>query len=138
MAYFRAIGSAICNLDFPRFGSGNAKRDFTFIDDVIDSVILLERQLSQMNFGSIDVVNIGGGNPISINEMLGIIKKQFSDKPHVVELPKSEEDLEMTYCDSTLLNRLIGKDDFTSLEDGLMKTIDWFKGIDQTEISAWL
>lgn len=138
MAYFRAIASSICELEFQKFGSGDVKRDFTFVSDVVDSIIMLENELQHRQEGYLDIVNIGGGNPVSINDMLTIIEKMTRKNVIVRQRNSVNEDLPITFCDSKLLRKLTGKQSFVSLEDGIQRTLSWFEDLDEVEIRNWL
>jgi UDP-glucuronate 4-epimerase len=65
MVYFRIGASVLIGKEFTLNGDGSLLRDFTYIDDVVKSVLLLERQLRIEPIGFADVINIGGG--ISVN-----------------------------------------------------------------------
>ena len=67
MAYFRMIANVISGLELNFFGDGSVERDFTFIDDVGNSVMALSAELQKRKSGYSDVVNLGGGRPLAIN-----------------------------------------------------------------------
>lgn len=112
MAYFRLIGNAAVNSPFKLFGDGGIKRDFTFIDDTVDSTLGLHRNLFEQSLGFCDVVNVGGGSPRSMNDLIGVINK-VSDREIELEnhLPDSA-DVAITSANSKYLEFLIGKRDF--------------------------
>jgi UDP-glucuronate 4-epimerase len=70
MAYFRMIANVISGAEFNFFGDGSVERDFTFIDDAINSVMELTAELQKRKSGYSDVVNLGGGRPLSMNYLL--------------------------------------------------------------------
>lgn len=127
MAYFRLINSAINREKFTLLGNGKIKRDFTYIEDVVDNTLMLANQLNSYSNGYCDVVNIGGGNPHSILELITSIERILDVKINIVYEPKSHEDSEITNCDNRKMFDLIGKREFTLLDEGLETTIDWFK-----------
>jgi UDP-glucuronate 4-epimerase len=126
MAYFKLIASALTGIEFKLYGNGSVKRDFTFIDDIINSMILLENQLSNKQVGFNDVVNIGGGRPISITQVINEVEKQIGSKIRVNEFPANNLDLQETCADFTYLNSLINQKPSISFESGLARTIEWF------------
>jgi hypothetical protein len=70
MAYFRICASAVSDVSFTLFGDGKIERDFTYIDDVVNCCINLSNELANRNMGYSDIVNIGGGKPISMNSAI--------------------------------------------------------------------
>ena len=70
MAYFRMIANVISGTSFNFFGDGSIERDFTYIDDVVNSVISLMSEMDARKPGYSDVVNLGGGRPLSLNYLL--------------------------------------------------------------------
>ena len=126
MAYFKLIASALTGIEFKLYGNGSVKRDFTFIDDIINSMILLENELSNKQVGFNDVVNIGGGRPISITQVINEVEKQIGSKIRVNEFPANNLDLQETCADFTYLNSLINQKPSISFESGLARTIEWF------------
>jgi len=70
MAYFRMISSALNETTFQLYGDGRIKRDFTFIDDIVFSLIGLLAELQSHPEGFFDVVNVGGGKPVSMVELV--------------------------------------------------------------------
>jgi UDP-glucuronate 4-epimerase len=126
MAYFKLIASALTGIEFKLYGNGSVKRDFTFIDDIINSMILLENQLRNKQVGFNDVVNIGGGRPISITQVINEVEKQIGSKIRVNEFPANNLDLQETCADFTYLNSLINQKPSISFESGLARTIEWF------------
>jgi UDP-glucuronate 4-epimerase len=72
MAYFRIVSSLLEGTEFELFGDGSIERDFTFIDDCTRMIQLLESDLQGKSVGYSDIVNIGGGHPISMNKLIEI------------------------------------------------------------------
>jgi UDP-glucuronate 4-epimerase len=125
MAYFKLIASALTGIEFKLFGNGSIKRDFTYIDDIVNSIILLENELSSKGVGFNDVVNIGGGKPISMSQVISEIEKQIGNKIIINEFPTNNFDLQETCADFNYLNSLINQKPSISFESGIARTIDW-------------
>lgn len=125
MAYFRIISSVINGTPFTRFGDGDLRRDFTFIDDITEAVEKLAIQLSQHEEGYSDVVNIGGGMPYSLNELAHEISEQMGSKPSVVQSTFNPNDTQFTLADTSRLQQIIGSAPKVSLKEGIQKTIEW-------------
>jgi nucleoside-diphosphate-sugar epimerase len=106
-------------------GDGEQSRDFTYIDDVIDANLLAATAPDEAR-GS--VVNIGGGQePTSINRVLEIIAGLTDAHPDAVHTPAREGDVRRTEADVSLARRLIGYVPRVDIEEGLRRTVDWFR-----------
>lgn len=127
MAYFRILASLINRTPFTVFGDGNDVRDFTYISDVISSIRALDNELGDQAKGFCDVVNIGGGNPRSLNEMIKILEIMNSQPLLRVEGEKLRVDVNKTVADFTYLFELIGMSPIIKLEEGLNKFTNWGK-----------
>jgi UDP-glucuronate 4-epimerase len=139
MAYFRLIGNAAVNSPFKLFGDGSIRRDFTFIEDTVDSTLDLHRNLLEKSSGFCDVVNVGGGSPRSMNDLIGVISK-ISNREIKLEnhLPDSA-DVAITSANSKYLESLIGSKRFLSLEEGIERTWSWSTRDDITKyLKPWI
>ena len=125
MAYFRMIANVIVGTEFSFFGDGSIERDFTFIDDAVTSVINLTLELEGRKPGFSDVVNLGGGRPLSMNYLLGIVGSLTGKKVSFERFETNLNDARKTMSDSTYIQKLIGSKPSTKLEDGISLTIDW-------------
>jgi UDP-glucuronate 4-epimerase len=125
MAYFKILSSLINSAPFPLYGTGGLPRDFTYIGDAIKSLILLEQQLESTETGHSDVVNIGGGHPRTLIEMIGVIEGLVGEKLKIQELDRDIADVNLTIASSELQRELINYVPETSLEDGLEKIWLW-------------
>ena len=135
MAYFRLAASAMSGYEFQRYGDGSVKRDFTFIDDVISSIFGLIGNLQTQGPGFSDVVNLGGGRPHSLNDLVNEFEILASNRISLVEAPESRGDVEVTAADSTYLESLIGLTSFVSLSEGVKIFYEWAS---QPEINSRL
>ncbi len=125
MAYFRIISAALNNSTFEIFGDGEIRRDFTFISDISESIIALSLELNNEAPGFSDVVNIGGGEPKSINELIDVVNEICNSSLQVKYSKSNKSDISQTCADTSLLKSLIQKDSFVSLFDGITETINW-------------
>ena len=125
MAYFRMIANAISGAEFDFFGDGSVERDFTFIDDAVNSVIKLTTELQKRKPGYSDVVNLGGGRPLSMNYLLQTVSSISKNEVKFNRLNSNLNDAKKTMSDSKYIESLIGSKPSTKLEDGIAKTIEW-------------
>ena len=135
MAYFRMIANVVSGSEFNFFGDGSVERDFTYIDDAINSVIELSKELEKKKPGYSDVVNLGGGRPLSMSYLLENINKISKAEVKFNRQSSNSNDTKKTMSDSKYIQSLIGSKPETRLEDGINKTYQWAL---QSEISAQL
>jgi UDP-glucuronate 4-epimerase len=125
MAYFRLIASALDGKEFNLFGDGRVRREFTFVDDISNMTIKLDQQLSGMPIGTSDVVNIGGGTPHSMIDLIGCIEHVLDRKVRIRQVEKNSSDTKFTVADTSLIQKLTGTQPKTELTMGIKRVIDW-------------
>ena len=125
MAYFRIAAAALGQGKFTLFGDGTIKRDFTYIDDVVENTIALFRDLTKQDEKFDDIVNIGGSRPLEMNYLIDLISKRGS---HQIDLARGEEsklDSRITAADNSYLKSILGELKFTDLEEGIENLMKW-------------
>jgi UDP-glucuronate 4-epimerase len=125
MAYFRMIANVVSGAEFNFFGDGSVERDFTFIDDAVNSVMALTTELRKRKPGYSDVVNLGGGRPLSMNYLLETVSSITKNEVKFNRLNSNSSDAKKTMSDSKYIESLIASKPNTKLEDGIAKTIEW-------------
>ena len=125
MAYFRLINSGINKTEFTRFGDGHVKRDFTFISDITQQISGLHKELQSQKNGFSDIVNIGGGNPHSLNDLIQSVNSNLGSDIHVLTSDMNPNDTLYTCADVSLQNSLTGFVPQVSLSEGIKETIEW-------------
>jgi len=139
MAYFRMIANVVSGAEFNFFGDGSVERDFTFIDDAVNSVMALTSELQKRKAGYSDVVNLGGGRPLSMNYLLQTISSISKKEIKFNRLNSNLNDVKKTMSDSKYMESLIGSKPNTKLEDGIAKTIEWAMGEDiSSNLNNWV
>ena len=133
MAYFRMIANVIAGAEFKFFGDGSIERDFTFISDAVRSVINLTLELERRKPGFSDVVNLGGGRPLSMNYLMEVVGSLTGKKVSFERFETNLNDARKTMSDASYIQNLIGSKPSTKLEDGISTTIEWAS---RNEISA--
>ncbi len=127
MAYFRLFRSAYLNEAFNLNGNGLIRRDFTYIDDVINCIQKLSEQLKTNHEGFNDVVNIGGNRPVSVNTLINKVKEISGLSIEIKYANSDKLDLDITQASTEYLHKLIGYIPDTILESGLTYVNKWFK-----------
>jgi UDP-glucuronate 4-epimerase len=139
MAYFRMIANVVSGAEFNFFGDGSVERDFTFIDDAVNSVMALTTELQKRKPGYSDVVNLGGGRPLSMNYLLQTVSSISKNEVKFNRLKSNSNDAKKTMSDSKYIESLIGSKPNIKLEDGIAKTIDWaMRGDISSNLNDWV
>lgn len=139
MAYFRIITSLITGSKFELYGNGMVERDFTYIDDCIEMITRLEAEISTREKGFVDVVNIGGGHPVSINELIRLTTDELGIQLKIQQGDSNPNDAARTMADATYLLQLVGIKPDTPLKTGLSKTIEWAsKNVTPSQLLDWV
>jgi UDP-glucuronate 4-epimerase len=124
MAYWSFSEKILDGKNIELYGHNGGERCFTYIDDVINSIFNL---LSIEEKFSSKIVNISSGNPRETKELVDLLYANLGNKKvEILEISRPPEDAEKTWADISLLNSMIGFQNFTSLETGLEKFADWF------------
>ena len=121
------------------FNFGKMKRDFTYIDDVIKSIILLidkppnKTKLSRLNdsdpsisWAPYKVFNIGNSKPIDLMLYINEIEKNLNKKASIIFEEMQPGDVETTSANTDSLEEYIGFKPNTSIENGIKKFIKWY------------
>jgi nucleoside-diphosphate-sugar epimerase len=106
------------------YGDGEQSRDFTFIANVVDANI----KASQSAKGVGEVMNAANGERISLNELLEVLKKITAKEDVSAEYqPERKGDVKHSQADNRRAIDRLGYEKIVGLEEGLRKTIDWWK-----------
>ena len=125
MAYMKILSRNLFDTKFELFGDGSALRDFTYIDDVVKSIALLHQKMSDWELGTAEVVNIGGGHPRKMNDLIQIMNRITEYKFDTVASREDPLDMKLTIANTAHLQDLIDFKPTVSLEDGIEKLITW-------------
>lgn len=120
------IRKALDDETIPIFGNGKILRDYLFIDDLIDSLLLIAQ--CEKSFG--EVFNIGSGVPLNFYDLAKtIIKTAGSGKTDFTEFTKERKALEPGdyYADISKITKLTDWKPKITLEDGIKKTLEYYK-----------
>lgn len=138
MAYFRLAASAVSNVLFNKYGDGQVIRDFTYIKDVTEIVYSLSKQLTNYKPGFADIVNIGGGKPNSLNEMITEIANISGTKLNLNSELGNLNDVKLTHADPKYLVSLINRKPEIELNTGLKSVLEWAsKGDISSKMANW-
>ena len=106
----------------PVFGDGSMRRDFTYIDDIIDGVT-----------GAIDnchgyeIYNLGESQPVRLDELIKAIEQALGKKAIINRLPVPPGDVRQTYADVSKAISRLGYNPKVGLKEGLTEFVKWFR-----------
>lgn len=104
------------------FNYGHMKRDFTYIDDIVDGVTAcLDHKFEY------EIFNLGNNKPVELLYLIELMEQKLGREANKLMLPIQPGDCEATYADITRANRLLGFEPRTSIEEGLDRFINWYK-----------
>lgn len=139
MAYFRLVNSALNGTEFELYGDGTIKRDFTFVSDVTKRIAELLFDLIKRESNFRDIVNIGGGNPCSMSDLIREIELQTGNKINLIRKEVNPSDLDQTVADKTYGESIFTKCQYTDLKDGIGKVIEWSSNSAiQKNLKSWI
>lgn len=142
MALFKFTSAILNGEPIDVYNNGEMSRDFTYIDDIVESIILLidtkpsKSEANTSEIGLIDskspvapfrVVNIGNSQPAKLLDFVEAIESALALNAVKNLMPMQPGDVVATWADTTLLDSLIGPRSKTSIEVGIASFIDWYK-----------
>jgi len=106
----------------PVFGDGSMKRDFTYIDDIIDGVVA-----AIANCEGYEIYNLGESRPVRLDELIVEIEKALGKKAAINRLPMQPGDVDQTYADITKAKKDLNYNPNTNITTGLKQFVKWFR-----------
>lgn len=126
MAIFLFTKAILNNETIKIFNQGDLERDFTFIDDVIESIVRIV-QSEQANDNIYKIYNVGNNTTVKLLTMLGAVEESLNKKAKIDMLPMQPGDVYRTLSDSNELSKDYGFKPKTELKYGISKFIEWYK-----------
>lgn len=143
MAYFGFTNKLVNGEDIEIFNYGNCKRDFTYIDDIVEGVYRVMQgapnQIDQEGNKLLPyaLYNIGNSNPENLLDFVdilqqeliraGVLDSDYDFEKHKKLVPMQPGDVEVTYADTSALENDFDFKPNTTLRDGLRRFSDWYK-----------
>jgi UDP-glucuronate decarboxylase len=116
---------ALNNEDITIYGEGQQTRSFCFVDDLIDAMVAMMNQDRHVG-----PINTGNPNEFTILQLAETVIRLTGSKSTIVKLPLPADDPKQRKPDITKAREILKWEPKIQLEEGLKKTIDFFKGID--------
>lgn len=144
MAYFGFTNKFVQDKPVEIFNFGKCKRDFTYIDDIVEGIIRVMQKAPEKKNGEdglpippYKIYNIGNSHPEDLLEFVqilaeelmkvGVLPPNFDLEKHMHLVPMQPGDVPITYADTNPLENDFGFKPSTSLRDGLRKFAEWYK-----------
>lgn len=144
MAYFSFTNKLIKGESIDIFNYGNCKRDFTYVDDIVEGITKVMENPPEKKTGEdglpippYKVYNIGNSNPENLMDFVNtladalktanVLPGDFDVKQHIKLVPMQKGDVEVTYADTSDLEKDFGYKPSTPLSEGLKKFAEWYK-----------
>lgn len=150
MAYFGFTNKLVKGETIKIFNYGNCKRDFTFVDDIVEGVVRIMQHAPEKQNGEdglpippYKVYNIGNNSPENLLDFVtilqeelvcaGVLPKDYDFEAHKELVPMQPGDVPVTYADTTPLEQDFGFKPNTSLREGLRRFAEWYAKYYDTE-----
>ncbi|MBS4766687.1 NAD-dependent epimerase/dehydratase family protein [Alistipes sp. kh20] len=144
MAYFGFTNKLIKGEIIEIFNYGNCKRDFTYVDDIVEGVLRVMRKVPEKSIGEdglpippYKIYNIGNGNPENLLDFIQVLQEEliradvlpadYDFEAHKKLIPMQAGDVPVTFADTSALKKDMGFQPSTPLRDGLRKFAEWYK-----------
>jgi UDP-glucuronate 4-epimerase len=109
----------------PVFGDGSTRRDYTYIDDILQGVEAA-LELTAREEPLYEIVNLGESETTSLSRLIELIAAALGREPIIDRLPLQPGDVERTYADVTRARQLLGYAPTTKVEEGIPRFVEWF------------
>lgn len=143
MAYFGFTNKLVEGQKIQIYNYGNCKRDFTYVDDIVEGVFRVMKKAPNQAIGEdglpippYAVYNIGNNHPENLLDFVdilqqeliraGVLPENFDFESYKELVPMQAGDVPITYADTTALENEFGYKPSTSLRDGLRKFAEWY------------
>jgi len=122
MAFHKFIKAMLEDREIVIYGDGAQTRDFTYVDDIVEGLVRAREALGGA------VMNIGGGNRVTLTEAVETLGDMLGVRPSVDQQPSESGDVRDTWADVGRIAVSVGYHPSTKLEDGLRSECAWLVG----------
>ena len=107
----------------PVFGDGSTRRDYTYIDDIIDGVTAAI-DYDKSNY---EVINLGESRTVELRELISLLEKELDTHAIIERQPPQPGDVPQTFADVSKARALLNYQPKTQIEEGLRRFVEWFR-----------
>lgn len=130
MAYFKFAGNIFAGKPIEVYNNGDMMRDFTYIDDVVESMYRLITKVKPEGYR---LLNIGGEHPVNLMEFVTTLEDKIGKKAEIIFKEMQPGDVRITYADSSELEKLTGFKPQVRIGEGLGRFVDWYREYYKTD-----
>lgn len=140
MAYYSFTKDIIEGKSIKIYNGGDMERDFTYIDDIVEGIINLINKIPVANenwnetfcelstsFAPYKIYNIGNSNPVRLEEFINVLEVAIGKRANRIYLDMQPGDVVTTFADVSDLEKTINFKPSTSIKEGLVKFVDWYR-----------
>jgi len=134
MAYYSFTQKVLAGQPIPVFNHGQMKRDFTYIDDIVEGVLrVLDKPATPAQGGGAPyrVFNIGNHDPVPLLEFIGCIETALGRTAEKQFLPMQDGDVPATYASTQALREWVDFAPSTPLAEGIQRFVAWYRQFHQ-------
>ena len=126
MALFKFTKNIFLRKKIQIFNSGNHKRDFTYIDDIIDGIQkIIEKKNVKRNIS--EIINLGNSKSINLMRYIKVLEKEIGIKSHKKYLKKQPGDIVKTFSSIKKANKLYAYKPKVDVKEGIKRFVKWYK-----------
>jgi UDP-glucuronate 4-epimerase len=112
----------------PFFGDGTTRRDYTYIEDILQGVLGAVEWLAESVAPVYDIFNLGESRTVELSALVDLLGRALGSRPVLERLPLQAGDVLCTFADIDKARRLLGYAPQTMIEPGIPKFVEWFCG----------
>lgn len=113
-------------LPIEQFGNGSTRRDYTYIDDIIQGILGAVRYACASEKPEFEICNLGESQTISLSRLIALIEKVLNKTAKIHYLPEQAGDVPQTYADISRAAELLDYQPKTSIEEGIPRFVEWY------------
>ncbi len=106
----------------PKYGDGNTRRDYTYIDDIIQGVM----GALAYDKTKFEIVNLGESETTTLTELIEALEKSIGKKANILQLPEQQGDMPLTCADIRKARALLGYDPKVKISEGIPRFVEWY------------
>jgi len=117
----KRAGELLCYSYHHLYGDGSSRRDYTFIDDLIEGVLAIIR-----HHKGFEIYNLGESQTTPLKELIGLIEEALGKRAEIEEMGSQPGDVSITYADIAKARQMLGYQPRVRMEEGIKRFVDWY------------
>jgi UDP-glucuronate 4-epimerase len=127
MALFKFVRAILEDKEIEIYNNGDMVRDFTYVDDIVDGMLGLEKSRLDPKLPAYDLFNIGCSHPRTLMEFVRAIEKATGKKARLKNMPFQSGDIYKTHADVSKIRAACGYAPKTEIERGVAEFVKWYR-----------